>query len=86
VKRRAVADYLTGVVVYRCNETVARLASRLGPKDQVVPDDPRRFQIGCAGRLFLLLLKPKLFLGCIGAGAGSILGLGHGAFKRSPNP
>jgi hypothetical protein len=42
MKRRAVASYLTGIVVDRCDETVTRLASGLGLKDQVCENDPGR--------------------------------------------
>jgi hypothetical protein len=82
MKRRAVASYLASVVVNRDPETFVGVTSRLGLENQIVPNDPQRFQIGRAACAFPLLLKPALFLCGIGAGGGSILGLGHAASKR----
>jgi hypothetical protein len=85
VKRRAVAGYLAGVVVNRDPETFVGVTSRLGLENQKVPKDPERFQIGRAGGALLLFLKPALFFCGIRAGGGTILSLGHDAFKRSRN-
>ncbi|MEA2909865.1 MAG: hypothetical protein QOJ15_1946 [Bradyrhizobium sp.] len=77
VERRSVACYLSSIIVNRDPETFVGAASRLGLENQIVANEPQRFKIGCAAGLFLLLLKPVLFLGGIGAGGGSILRLGH---------
>jgi hypothetical protein len=82
VKRRAVARYLSGVVVNRDLETFVSVTPRLGLENQIVANDTKGFQIGRAASAFPLLLKPALFLGGIGAGGGPILSLGHGASKR----
>jgi len=82
MKRRAVARYLASIVVNRDPETFVGVASRLGLENQIVADDPERFQIGRAGGAFLILLKPALFFCGIRPRRGSILSLGHSAFKR----
>jgi hypothetical protein len=82
VKRRSVACDLLGIVVNRDLEPFVGEASRPGFEDQIIPDDPQRFQIGRAAGLLPLLFEPALFLCGIGAGGGAILGLGHAASKR----
>jgi hypothetical protein len=82
MKRRAVASDLASVVVNRDPETFVGIASRLGLEDQIVPNNPESFQIGRAAGAFPLLLKPALFFCGIRAGGGTILSLGHSAFKR----
>jgi hypothetical protein len=82
MKRRAVARNLAGIVVNRDPETFMRVASRLGLENQMVPNDPQRFQIVRAACAVQFLLIPALFLCGIGAGGGAILSLGHAASKR----
>jgi hypothetical protein len=82
MKRCAVAGYLFGVVVDGDPETFVGETPRLGLEDQIVADHAQRLQIGRTSGAILLLFKPTLFLGCIGAGGGSILGLGHATSKR----
>jgi hypothetical protein len=83
MKRGAVACYLASIVVNRDCETFVGLTPILGLEDQIVSNDAQGFKIGGASGAILLLLKLALFLGCIGAGGGAILCLGHGASKRS---
>jgi hypothetical protein len=59
-----VACYLVDVVVNRDPETFVGVTSRLGLEDQVVPNDPQRFQISRAACAFPILFEPVLFLGC----------------------
>jgi hypothetical protein len=82
MKRRAVASYLFGIVVNRDPETFMGVTSRLGLEDQIIANDPQRFQIGRAGGVCMLLLKPALFFCGIRPRCGSILSFGHSAFKR----
>jgi hypothetical protein len=48
MQRRSVAGYLFGVVVNGDPETFMGEVSHVGLENQIVPNDPQRFQIGRA--------------------------------------